>query len=147
MSDKVDFSTYSLPEKLCMLKPARVIKTTKLRPQMRPQNKRERTAKKIPTDPYGRWFISCKECYYWNPDEEQCDYPDAPPCQDIDEAALMLQGHALWLEYMGAMSDSTLDITIQPEPPRKCPFCHYQREGCKGTETGEPCGRYREFDK
>lgn len=63
-----------------------------------------------------------------------------------DEAALMLQGHALWLEYMGAMSDSTLDITIQPEPPKKCPFCYYQREGCKGTETGEPCGRYRVFD-
>ena len=26
--------------------------------------------------------ISCHECEYWLPDEEQCNYPDLPPCMD-----------------------------------------------------------------
>lgn len=45
-------------------------------------NNRESHDKVVSTDPYGRPFTSCKECYFWNPDEELCDYPDAPPCQD-----------------------------------------------------------------
>lgn len=24
----------------------------------------------------------CSACGFWNPDEEQCDYPDMPPCYD-----------------------------------------------------------------
>ena len=29
---------------------------------------------------YAYWYTSCKECYYYNSDEEQCDNPDAPLC-------------------------------------------------------------------
>lgn len=24
----------------------------------------------------------CSACGFWNPDEEQCEYPDMPPCND-----------------------------------------------------------------
>lgn len=31
--------------------------------------------------------VKCYECQNWNPDEEQCDHPDMPPCDDNPEAA------------------------------------------------------------
>lgn len=64
-----------------------------------------------------------------------------------ENAAETFNGHPLWLEHIGELCADTNKIMPQPEPPRKCPFCYYQREGCKGTEDGEPCQRYRVFDE
>ena len=47
------------------------------------ENQDYRTAKIVPTDPYICWITPCKECYYWNPDENQCDHPEVPPRQDV----------------------------------------------------------------
>lgn len=64
-----------------------------------------------------------------------------------EKAAETFQGRALWLEYVGELCASTNEMTMQPEPPRKCPFCIYQREGCEGTEDGEPCPRFKPYQE
>ncbi|MBR3435002.1 MAG: hypothetical protein IKG88_03835 [Bacteroidales bacterium] len=64
-----------------------------------------------------------------------------------EKAAEIFQGRALWLEHIGQLCASTNEITPQPEPPRKCPFCIYAVEGCEGTADGEPCQRFKPYQE
>lgn len=50
--------------------------------------------KREPIDPYDCWCMNCKDCIYYLADEEMCQHPDAPPCNEVFNEARTPTGGA-----------------------------------------------------